>query len=103
MRVTQLMLIVLMSGFALAACKSKPPTLPDASNAPEQTGAETNRTGDTDVSGRGLPADEQAKQAAQTCLNHRKRSSEWLYEPLAASSAAISRSSDAGSGRSCNE
>jgi peptidoglycan-associated lipoprotein len=64
MRATQLMLIVLMSGFALAACKSKPPTLPDASNAPAETGTETNRTGDNDVSGRNLPADEQAKQAA---------------------------------------
>ena len=63
MRVSQLMLIVLMSGFALAACKSKP-ALPDASNQPEQTGADTNRAGDTDVSNRGLPADEQAKQAA---------------------------------------
>jgi len=64
MRVAQMMLIVLMSGLALAACKSKPPTLPDASNAPEQTGADTNRAGDSDVSNRGLPADEQAKQAA---------------------------------------
>jgi peptidoglycan-associated lipoprotein len=64
MRVAQLMLIVVMSGLALAACKSKPPTLPDASNAPEQTGAETSRAGDTDVSGRGLDANEQAKQAA---------------------------------------
>ena len=64
MRVAQMMLIVLMSGLALAACKSKPPALPDASNAPEQTGADTNRAGDSDVSNRGLPADEQAKQAA---------------------------------------
>jgi peptidoglycan-associated lipoprotein len=64
MRVAQLMLIVLMSGFALAACKSKPPTLPDASNAPADTGAATNRAGDTDTTTRGLPADEQAKQAA---------------------------------------
>ena len=64
MRATQLMLIVLMSGFALAACKSKPPTLPDASNTPEQTGAETNRAGETDTNSRGLPADETAKQAA---------------------------------------
>jgi peptidoglycan-associated lipoprotein len=63
MRPAQLMLIVLMSGFALAACKSKPPTLPDASNTPEQTGAETNRAGDTDTTSRGLP-DEQARQAA---------------------------------------
>jgi peptidoglycan-associated lipoprotein len=66
MRATQLMLIVVMSGLALAACKSKPPTLPDASNAPEQTGADTNRASDTDVSGRGLDANEQAKQAIQT-------------------------------------
>ena len=64
MRVAQLMLIVLMSGLALAACKSKPPTLPDASNAPEQTGADTNRAGDTDVSARPTDANEQAKQAA---------------------------------------
>jgi len=64
MRVTQLMLIVLMSGFALAACKSKPPTLPDAFYSNAATGTETNRTGDNDVSGRNLPADEQAKQAA---------------------------------------
>ena len=64
MRVAQLMLIVLVSGFALAACKSKPPTLPDASNTPAETGAETNRAGDTDTTARGLPADEQAKQDA---------------------------------------
>ena len=36
MRVAQLMLIVL-GGLALGACKSKPPTLPDASNTPEQS------------------------------------------------------------------
>lgn len=64
MRATQLMLIVVMSGFALAACKSKPPTLPDASNAPEQTGAETARANDSNVSGRMTDANEQAKQAA---------------------------------------
>ena len=40
MRVTQLMLIV-MSGLALAGCPKKPQTLPDASNPPEQTGAAT--------------------------------------------------------------
>ena len=63
MRVSQLMLIVLMSGFALAACKSKPPTLPDASNQPEQTtGADTGRSTEPDVSAR--DANEQAKQAA---------------------------------------
>jgi peptidoglycan-associated lipoprotein len=66
MRVTQLMLIV-VSGLALAGCPKKPNTLPDASNPPESTGAETGRTTDTDVSG--TPSDpnrvlmEQAKQA----------------------------------------
>ena len=64
MRVAQLLLIVVMSGLALAACKSKPPTLPDASNTPEQTGADTNRAGDNDVNRSGLDANEQAKQAA---------------------------------------
>jgi peptidoglycan-associated lipoprotein len=62
MRVTQLMLVVMMSGLALAACKSKPPTLPDASNPPEETSTETGRTSDTDVSR--LDPNEQAKQAA---------------------------------------
>jgi peptidoglycan-associated lipoprotein len=67
MRVAQLMLIVVLSGLALAACKSKPPTLPDASNAPEQTDAQTGRTSDSDVSGSttdpNRAALEQAKQA----------------------------------------
>ena len=48
MRVAQLMLIA-MSGLALAACKSKPPTLPDASNAPEQQSGQTGATSDTSV------------------------------------------------------
>jgi peptidoglycan-associated lipoprotein len=61
MRVAQLMLIV-MGGLALGACKSKPPTLPDASNTPEQTDTQTGRTTDTDVT-RGDP-NEAAKQAA---------------------------------------
>jgi peptidoglycan-associated lipoprotein len=64
MRVTQLMLIVLMSGLALAACKSKPPTLPDASNVPETSGAQTGPTSGSDVSGRTTDANEQARQAA---------------------------------------
>ncbi len=63
MRVAQLMLIV-MTGFALAACKSKPATLPDASNAAEQTTADTGRTTDTDVSGSARDPNEQAKQIA---------------------------------------
>ena len=62
MRVAQLMLIV-MGGLALAACKSKPPTLPDASNTPaEESSANTGRTSDTDVT-RGDP-NEAAKQTA---------------------------------------
>jgi peptidoglycan-associated lipoprotein len=61
MRVAQLMLIVL-GGLALGACKSKPPTLPDASNTPEQTDTQTGRTTDTDVT-RGDP-NEAAKQEA---------------------------------------
>jgi peptidoglycan-associated lipoprotein len=61
MRVAQLMLIVL-GGLALGACKSKPPTLPDASNTPEPTDTQTGRTTDTDVT-RGDP-NEAAKQEA---------------------------------------
>jgi peptidoglycan-associated lipoprotein len=61
MRVAQLMLIV-MGGLALGACKSKPPTLPDASNTPEPTDTQTGRTTDTDVT-RGDP-NEAAKQEA---------------------------------------
>ena len=63
MRAAQLMLIV-MSGLALASCKSKPPTLPDASNQPEQASADTGRTTDSDVSGRTTDPNEQAKQTA---------------------------------------
>lgn len=64
MRVTQLMLIA-MSGLALAGCPKKPTTLPDASNPTEQTGAETGRTSDTDVSGRGTDSSEILREAAQ--------------------------------------
>jgi peptidoglycan-associated lipoprotein len=63
MRATQLMLIV-MSGLALAGCPKKQATLPDASNTPEQTGADTNRAGSNDTTSRALPGDEQLKQAA---------------------------------------
>jgi peptidoglycan-associated lipoprotein len=65
MRVTQLMLIV-VSGLALAGCPKKPSTLPDASNPPQETSAETGRTTDSDVSGSTDPNRvlmEQAKQA----------------------------------------
>src|SRR5687768_3324631 len=65
MRVPQLILIV-MSGLALAGCPKKQTTLPDATNTQEQA-VDTGRTSDTDV-GRGeLNAEqaalEQAKQA----------------------------------------
>ena len=62
MRVTQLMLIV-MSGLALAGCPKKQTTLPDASNPTEQPGADTGRTTETDVSSRN-DASEILKQAA---------------------------------------
>lgn len=64
MRVTQLMLIA-MSGLALAGCPKKPTTLPDASNTTEQTGAETGRTNDSDVSGRNTDSSEILREAAQ--------------------------------------
>ena len=48
MRVAQLMLIV-MSGLALASCKSTPKTLPDASNAPDQSSGQTSQTTDNTV------------------------------------------------------
>ena len=65
MRVTQLMLIVAMSALALAGCKSKPSTLPDASNPPETTSsADTGRITDTDV-GRGDPNEQLKTQAQQ--------------------------------------
>lgn len=63
MRVAQLMLIV-MGGLALAACKSKPPTLPDASNPPDQSGAQTGQTSDTSVGERG-DANQQLLQSAK--------------------------------------
>src|SRR5919107_1061721 len=63
MRITQLMLIV-MSALALAGCPKKQTTLPDASNPQESTSADTDRTTDSDVSGRPTDANEQAKQAA---------------------------------------
>jgi peptidoglycan-associated lipoprotein len=48
MRVAQLLLIV-MSGLALASCKSKPQTLPDASNQTDTSGAQTGQTTDSTV------------------------------------------------------
>ena len=63
MRVAQLMLIA-MSGLALAACKSKPPTLPDASNPPEQSSGQTGQSTDTSV-GAGQDANQMLQDAAK--------------------------------------
>ena len=63
MRVAQLMLIA-MSGLALAACKSKPPTLPDASNTTEQPSGQTGPSTDSSV-GSGRDANEQALETAK--------------------------------------
>ena len=63
MRLTQLMLIV-MSGLALAGCPKKQTTLPDASNPAEQSTTDTGATTDTDVTGRADP-NETLKQAAK--------------------------------------
>ena len=65
MRVAQLMLIV-MSGLALASCKSKQP-LPDASNPPAEqpSGAQTGPTTDSSVGSGALGASEQLLQAAK--------------------------------------
>lgn len=50
MRVAQLMLIV-MTGLALAGCPKKPQTIPDAQNPEEVGGTQTGTTSDSDVSG----------------------------------------------------
>ncbi|HEY7640059.1 MAG TPA: peptidoglycan-associated lipoprotein Pal [Steroidobacteraceae bacterium] len=71
MRVAQLMLIV-MSGLALASCKSKPPTLPDASNTPESSGAQTGATTDSSVGQSGLDAN-------QKLLNDAKQAGTLIY------------------------
>ena len=65
MRVAQLMLIV-MSGLALAACKSKPPTLPDASNPTEQQSDRSGATSDSSVGQGTGSANELLEVAKQT-------------------------------------
>ena len=62
MRVAQLML-VLMSGLVLAGCPKKPSTLPDASN-PEQAGATTETTGESDVGSSAMSDEQKARAAA---------------------------------------
>ena len=71
MHVAQLMLIV-MSGLALAACKSKPPTLPDASNPSEQQSGQSGQTSDTSVG-------EGTTDANQTLLNNAKQAGTVIY------------------------
>ena len=62
MRVAQLMLVV-MSGLVLAGCPKKPQTLPDASN-PEQAGATTDSTGESDVDSSSMTEEQRARAAA---------------------------------------
>ena len=64
MRVQQIMLIVL-SGLALAGCPKKPQTLPDTSQAPESVGATTEGTTQGDVETGGLGADQAALEEAK--------------------------------------
>jgi peptidoglycan-associated lipoprotein len=64
MRVQQIMLIVL-SGLALAGCPKKPQTLPDASQAPESVGATTEGTTQGDVATGGLGAEQAALEEAK--------------------------------------
>ena len=59
MRVQQIMLIVL-SGVALAGCPKKPQTLPDASNPTESVGATTDSATQSDVTSGGMAAAERA-------------------------------------------
>jgi peptidoglycan-associated lipoprotein len=64
MRVQQIMLIVL-SGLALAGCPKKPQTLPDASEAPESVGATTEGATQGEVSSAGLSGDQAALEEAK--------------------------------------
>jgi peptidoglycan-associated lipoprotein len=64
MRVAQVMLIV-MTGLALAGCPKKPQTIPDAQNPEAVSGSETGRTSDSDVSGGALTREQQELQEAQ--------------------------------------
>ncbi len=64
MRVTQLMLMV-MSGLALAGCPKKQAALPDASNPTDSASADTGRATDSDVGRSTLDPNETLKQAAQ--------------------------------------
>lgn len=64
MRVAQLMLIV-MSGLALAGCPKKPQTLPDAQNQESTAGANTEGSSSSDVSSSGLSGEQAAMEEAK--------------------------------------
>ncbi len=65
MRIQQILLIV-VSGLALAGCPKKPQTLPDASNTtPTDAGATTGGAGQSDVAGTGLSGEEAALEEAR--------------------------------------
>jgi peptidoglycan-associated lipoprotein len=64
MRIQQILLIVL-SGLALAGCPKKPTTLPDASNEGQQVDAETEGAEQSDVSTGGLGAEQAALEEAK--------------------------------------
>jgi peptidoglycan-associated lipoprotein len=64
MRATQLMLIVL-SGLALAGCPKKPNTLPDASNPEPASGAETGATSGSEISGSATTREQAALEEAK--------------------------------------
>jgi peptidoglycan-associated lipoprotein len=70
MRVAQLMLIA-MSGLALAGCPKKQTTLPDASNPPDQSSAQTSQTTDTSVG--------QGRDANQVLLDTAKQTGTIIY------------------------
>ncbi len=64
MRVAQLLLIV-MSGLALAGCPKKPQTVPESQTSEEVGGAQTGGSLDSEVSGGALSAEQAALQEAQ--------------------------------------
>ncbi|HEV8333140.1 MAG TPA: peptidoglycan-associated lipoprotein Pal [Steroidobacteraceae bacterium] len=70
MRVAQLMLIA-MSGLALAGCPKKQTTLPDASNPPDQSSAQTSQTTDTSVG--------EGRDANQVLLDTAKQTGTIIY------------------------
>jgi peptidoglycan-associated lipoprotein len=70
MRVAQLMVIA-MSGLLLAGCPKKQTTLPDASNQPDQSGAQTGQTTDNTVG--------EGRDANQVLLDTAKQTGTIIY------------------------